>query len=253
MTMATNYGALNGSGLELKANDKLQVTRAEKKYLVGLRDRLYLIDSFNRILKADAYGDYSGYSVRTVYFDGLNNQDYLERKYKSPFQKRIRLRVYDPRDKNVKFEIKKKWTHSQVKDSIVISREDAQEMLMGNFEVLKNYDDDTARLGYELCKAGGYRPVSMVEYKRRAYTHPQFSTRITMDSDLRYSDKDFNLFSLDAIDYRNVTDITSTILEVKFERFLLPQIREVLANVDLKKCPFSKFGHSRALLEEYYY
>lgn len=253
MEAIKDYSMLNGSGVELVANNLLQVSRSEKKYLIDLKDRLYLIDAFNRILKPDAYGDYSGYSVRTVYFDGMDNQDYTGKMIKKGFQKRIRLRVYTPQDKTAKFEIKKKWSHSQVKDSIVVTREDAIEMLNGNFEVLKNYRGETAELGYELCTVNGYRPVSMVEYKRRAFTHPQFSTRITMDNELRYTYFNFDLFSEEEINYTRVTDITETILEVKYERFLLPQIMSVLANVKLQSCPYSKFGESRSLLQEYYY
>ena len=193
--MMEDYSQLNGSGIALKASDQLSVSRDELKFLIGLKDRMYLIQAFNQILTPDAYGDYSGYSVRSVYFDGLDNQDYVERRIKTPFNKRIRLRVYSPQDQTAKFEIKKKWTKNQIKDSVVVTRADAIEMLNGNFEVLKNYDSPTAELGYEICTTSGYRPVSMVEYKRRAYTHPQFSTRITLDSDLRYSDTNLDLFT----------------------------------------------------------
>lgn len=249
----TEYSKLNGSGIALNVAAQLQVSREELKYYIGLRDRLYLLKAFNEILIPDAYGDYSGYSVRTVYFDGMDNQDYVERKLKTDFNKRIRLRVYEPTDKTAKFEIKRKWRYKgQVKDSVVVSREDAQEMLLGNFEVLKNYDSPTARMGYELCSAGDYRPVSMVEYKRRAFTHPQFSTRLTLDNELRYTDSFFDLFEEGPINYRAVTDITETILEVKYERFLLPQVQTVLKRVNLMKCPISKFGSSRQSLESYY-
>lgn len=251
--MMEDYSQLNGSGIALKASDQLSVSRDELKFLLGLKDRMYLIQAFNQILTPDAYGDYSGYSVRSVYFDGLDNQDYVERRIKTPFNKRIRLRVYSPQDQTAKFEIKKKWTKNQIKDSVVVTRADAIEMLNGNFEVLKNYDSPTAELGYEICTTSGYRPVSMVEYKRRAYTHPQFSTRITLDSDLRYSDTNLDLFTEEEVNFTNVTDITETILEVKYERFLLPQIQEVLSYVNLKKNNISKFGTSRSLLETYYY
>lgn len=247
------YGKLNGSGLALEANNQLQVSRTELKYLVGLKGRLHLLDAFNSLLRPDAYGDYSGYSVRTVYFDGKDNQDYINKLNKTSFQKRIRLRVYNPTDTTAKFEIKKKWRHSQIKDSIVVTRADAQAILDGNFEVLKNYEGETARLGYELCKTSGYRPVSLVEYKRRAFTHPQFNTRLTLDNELRYQNFDYGLFDETLDKYINVTDITETILEVKYERFLLPYIQDVLAQANLKSCPISKFGSSRSLLDEFYY
>ncbi len=230
----------------------LTVSRKELKYLLNIEDRMRLIAALDKILVPDAYGSYDGYRVRSVYFDGLDNQDYVEKMKKFSFVKRIRIRAYTPQDQTAKFEIKKKWPHGQVKDSVIVSREDAQEMIKGNFEVLKKYKDPTAALGYELCTTMGYRPVSMVEYKRRAYTHPFFSTRITLDSELQYCLFHYDLFDENP-NYEQVLPITQTILEVKFDKYLFPQIQTVLANLNLEKCPVSKFGSSRSLLEDYYY
>lgn len=229
----------------------LTVSRRELKFLVNLEDRMRLIAALDKILIPDAYGDYDGYRVRSVYFDGLDNQDYIERKEKFDFVKRVRIRAYSPQDKTAKFEIKKKWRHSQIKDSVIVSREDANEMIEGNFEVLKNYDDPTAQLGYEICTTMGYRPVSTVEYKRRAYTHPSFSTRITLDNELQYLNFDNNLFAENP-NYIQILPLTQTILEVKYDTYLLPQLQDVLSAINLEKCPVSKFASSRSLLEEYY-
>lgn len=232
--------------------DKITVFRSERKYLLSLADRLQLIKYLNTLLIPDTYGGYDGYSVRSVYFDGLDNQDYNERKQKFEFVKRVRLRVYSLQDKMVKFEIKKKKSGNQIKDSLLITREDAEEMIKGNFEVLKNYEGDTAELGYEVCTTMGYRPISMVEYKRRAYTHPFFSTRITLDNELKYCNFNYDLFDPNP-NYQSALPLTETILEVKYDRFLFPQLQDVLTQCNLQKCPVSKFGSSRQLLEEYYY
>ncbi len=230
----------------------LTVSRKELKYFLNIEDRMRLIAALDKILVPDAYGGYDGYRVRSVYFDGYDNQDYVERREKFNFVKRIRVRAYTPEDQTAKFEIKKKWQHGQVKDSVIISREDAQEMIKGNFDVLKKYDDPTAELGYEICTTMGYRPVSMVEYKRRAYTHPFFSTRITLDSELQYCNFNYDLFDENP-NYEQVLPITQTILEVKYDTYLFPQIQTVLASLNLEKCPISKFASSRSLLQGYYY
>lgn len=234
------------------AAQSLSVSRRELKFLLNIEDRMRLIAGLDKVLIPDAYGSYDGYRVRSVYFDGLDNQDYVEKMGKFAFVKRIRIRAYTPHDKTAKFEIKKKWRHGQIKNSIIISREDAQEMIAGNFEVLKKYDDPTAELGYEICTTMGYRPVSMVEYKRRAYTHPSFSTRITLDSELQYCNFDYDLFD-EKPDYIPVLPLTKTILEVKYDTYLFPQVQTLLTALNLEKCPISKFGSSRSLLEQYYY
>ena len=56
--------------------ETLAVFRKELKYLITLQDRLYLLDALDRLLIPDAYGGYNGYTVRSVYFDGILNDDY---------------------------------------------------------------------------------------------------------------------------------------------------------------------------------
>ena len=41
---------------------------------------------------------------------------------------------------------------------------------------------------------GCYVPVVMVEYNRMAYVCPQYDTRITFDSEVKYSESNFDLF-----------------------------------------------------------
>ena len=229
----------------------IRVSRKEMKYMVDLEDRLYLISALNKILIPDVYGDYNGYSVRTLYLDGVDNQDYMSKKNKQDFRKRMRIRIYKPTDELAKFEIKRKFHGRQVKDSVLIKKEDVIEIQKGNFEPLLNYDSPTARMGYELGHSMGYRPVSVVEYKRRAYTHPSFNTRVTLDNMLRYKSIVNDLYAED-INFNYAMPLRNTILEVKFESYLFESIQKVLANCNLQKCKISKFGSSRALLEEYY-
>ena len=103
----------------------LSVSRKEVKYLLSLPDRLYLLDALDRLLTPDAYGGYNGYTVRSVYFDSITNEDYEDKKNHADEKKRIRVRVYHPDDKVAKFELKRKSFGRELKESIVISREDA--------------------------------------------------------------------------------------------------------------------------------
>ena len=61
----------------LQNQETITVSRREFKYMVDLKDRLYLLDALNKILVPDAYGGYNGYRVRSVYFDAIDNQDYI--------------------------------------------------------------------------------------------------------------------------------------------------------------------------------
>lgn len=235
-----------------KKSDLLSVSRREVKFLISLEDRLYLLDALNQLLTPDAYGGYNGYTVRSVYFDSITNDDYIDKKTGAPEKKRIRMRVYHPDDKKVKFELKRKSYGRELKESLVIKREDAKRILNHDYSALLNYDSGTARYAYDLMATRLYRPVSLIEYDRRAYTHKNFNTRVTMDNNLRYCDFCYDLFS-HKLNFKSAMPKEDTILEIKYDRFLFKQIQDVLANCDLTRKPPSKFGTSRNLLKEYYY
>lgn len=232
--------------------DVLAVYRKEVKYLVSLPDRLYLLDALSQLLTPDAYGGYNGYTVRSVYFDSITNEDYWDKKEHADEKKRIRVRVYDPDDKKAKFELKRKSFGRELKESVVITREDALRILNRDYTALLNYDSDTAHYAYDLMTTRLYRPVSLIEYDRRAFTHPNFNTRVTMDNNLRYCDFCYDLFS-HKLNFKSAMPKDETILEIKYDRFLFKQIQEVLAQCDLTRKPPSKFGTSRSLLKEFYY
>lgn len=104
------------------------------------------------------------------------------------------MRIYHPEDQTAKFELKRKSFGRELKESIVITRADAQEILRRNFQVLLKYDSPIAKYAYQLMTTRLYRPVSLIEYDRRAYTHEHFNTRVTMDNNLRYCDFCYDLF-----------------------------------------------------------
>ena len=230
----------------------LSVARKEFKYLLSLKDRTFLLNALDKLLIPDAYGDYDGYSVRSVYFDSLSNEDYLEKKLHKDEKKRVRLRVYTPEDSVAKFELKRKSYGRELKESLVIAREDAQRLLQRDYSVLLQYREPLAAYAYNLMTTRQYRPVSCVEYKRRAYTHPNFNTRITMDNHLRYCRFSYDLFA-PRLDFHYAMPLDQTILEVKYNHYLFKQLQNVLCQCDLTGKAPSKFGSSRELLDYFYY
>lgn len=233
-------------------NNILAVSRKEEKYLLSLQNRLFLLDALDQLLTPDAYGGYNGYTVRSVYFDSITNEDYWDKINHADEKKRIRVRIYHPDDSKAKFELKRKSFGRELKESIVITREDAAKLQNKDYGALLNYDTPVAQYAYNLMTTRLYRPVSLIEYDRRAYTHPNFSTRITLDNNLRYCDFCYDLFS-HKLNFKAAMPKDETILEIKYDRFLFKQIQDVLKQCDLSKKPPSKFGTSRSVLKYFYY
>lgn len=99
--------------------------------------------------------------------------------------------------------------------------------------------------------SGSYRPVSLILYDRKAFVHEYFSTRVTLDNNIRYSNSDFDLL-------KNNKNLTYTdydynsVLEVKYDRFLLPQLQDIINNCNFNGDPASKFGASRRMAMYYW-
>ena len=88
-------------------------------------------------------------------------------------RKKVRIRTYNNDKTLCKLEIKQKYGELQQKDSLIINAEDADGLLHGNFDVLKNYFDDTATSirAYSIMRQGCYRPAVNIEYDRLAYKY----------------------------------------------------------------------------------
>lgn len=231
----------------------LSVSRKEVKFLVSSTDRVYLLNSLSQILVPDKYGDYNGYKTRSIYFDSIDNEDFREKQIKTEKRKRIRVRIYNEEDKFAKFEIKRKYFERELKESITITKEDAIRLINREYSVLLNYKDNPLyEYAFNLMKSKSYRPVSMVEYDRRAFTHEFFNTRVTLDNNLRFTNFNYDLFNKN-INFQKGLPGDKSILEVKYDRFLFQQLQEVLSKCNFVGKPPSKFGTSRQLLNTYYY
>uniref|UniRef100_UPI0039E99328 polyphosphate polymerase domain-containing protein n=1 Tax=Clostridium perfringens TaxID=1502 RepID=UPI0039E99328 len=205
----------------------LSVSRKEVKFLVSSTDRVYLLNSLSQILVPDKYGDYNGYKTRSIYFDSIDNEDFREKQIKTEKRKRIRVRIYNEEDKFAKFEIKRKYFERELKESITITKEDAIRLINREYSVLLNYKDNPLyEYAFNLMKSKSYRPVSMVEYDRRAFTHEFFNTRVTLDNNLRFTNFNYDLFNKN-INFQKGLPGDKSILEVKYDRFLFQQLQEV--------------------------
>ncbi len=206
--------------------EELRTFRHEQKYVIPYYEMLSLRKKFEDLLTVDR--DPNGYMVRSLYFDSVNDDDYYDKLGGETNRKKIRLRIYDTVRDYVKLEIKAKYDTNQLKESIVINRSIAKELIKGNYGVLLDIGTETAKKIYGIMAKGYYRPKVIIEYDRIAYLTTT-TTRITFDLNVRRS-YDFDNFFSDKINYFKVTDGKDIILEVKYDSFLEPYITAILDN-----------------------
>ena len=215
----------------------LKTFRHEYKYVISYDEMLRLRTKFNEVLNIDR--NYNGYMIRSLYFDSVNDDDYYDKLGGEVNRKKIRLRIYEPNSKKVKLELKSKYDIHQLKESLVISREDDEELIKENYEILLKYNSEIANKIYIMLKKGLYKPKVVIEYQRIAYITGT-TTRVTFDFDIKSSTNIKDFFK-ENIKYTYITDKKDVVLEVKFDRFLEPYISNILSNYQSRFQSVSKY------------
>ena len=192
----------------------------------------------------DEHNGALGYKIRSLYFDTEYDEDFYGKLEGLELRRKIRLRIYDPKDKTAKLEMKQKQGVYQLKRSLSISRDDAMRLTEGDYSPLLKYSEPFAAECYALMRMQNYRPKTIVEYNRKAFIAKENKIRITFDSNIIATETDMNLFS-DTLNMYSVMDKFGVVLEVKFNGFLLGYIKDMLAVTNKSETSVSKYMLAR--------
>ena len=99
-----------------------------------------------------------------------------------------------------------------------------------------------------MMKTKFYKPVVIIDYRRRAFTYPINDVRITIDYNIscsyeidKFFEKDLNSIPL--------LEKNMAILEVKYNDFLPDVIKRVINMSNLEVTSFSKYSTGRDMLQ----
>ncbi len=90
-----------------------EVLRQEKKYLMSYDQFRRLDNTFEKVLHPDPHNGVSGYAVRSLYFDTLQERDFYEKEDGLEIRRKIRLRTYSPTSDFAMLEMKQKQGDNQ--------------------------------------------------------------------------------------------------------------------------------------------
>ncbi len=216
------------------------VARKEKKFLISIDNYYKYSNYLSKILDEDPNNGSNGYTIRSLYFDTLNDRDFEEKESGIELRRKIRLRLYNPEDDYAILEMKQKQGDSQLKRSLKISRADASSLIQGQYNVLLNYNEEFSLECYGIMNMYCYRPKTIVEYKRKAFIAKENSIRVTFDKDIVATESNFNIFDKNLLMYP-VMDKYNVILEIKYNYFLLSYIKDALNLVNQSELSVSKY------------
>lgn len=223
-----------------------EVLRQEKKYPIDLAQGAALRARLDQVMRRDPHNGPQGYTIRSLYFDTPDDQDFTDKVDGLELRRKIRLRSYSPDAAFAMLEMKQKEGPYQKKRSLRLSRDDALRLCAGDYRPLQAYPDPFAGECYGLMVCRCYRPKAIVEYLRQAYLAQENHIRITLDSRITATEACFDLFS-PHLPQLPVMDPFHMVLEVKYNGFLLSYIKDLLNQVCRPEVSISKYGMARRI------
>lgn len=223
----------------------LDVSRRELKYPVSLAEMHLMKNKLTKVMKTDSHNGENGYLVRSLYFDTLWDSDFEEKVDGYDSRQKIRLRVYDLNSGTAKLELKEKTGFAQRKRSLILSRQETEQMMNGEYGFLLDRPESLAHSLYTFMMTKGYRPKCIVEYDRLAYWEDVNDIRITFDMNLRATEAKIDgLFDKNLILYP-VADKSEVTMEVKYNGFLYSYIKDIISISNRMQISNSKYIRAR--------
>lgn len=219
--------------------------RRELKFYIPLRQVDYATDYLRATMLEDRNSITSAYTISSLYFDSLHDDDLREKLDGIMFREKYRVRVYNFDTSYGKFEIKRKLNNTIEKISKPLNPDQMQQVLSGNIRDVLEQDLQTeyvaAKLNYKY-----YTPKSIVTYERKAYYLPVDNIRVTLDQNLRSHGFNTNLAFINDKHAIKILPPDHQILEVKFSGELPEFLKRFLTELKLVNTSISKYALSRA-------
>jgi len=194
--------------------------RHELKYKIDRLQFDVLQKNLARLLKPDPHMGPDGlYHIRSLYFDDFRNSAFWDKQAGVYKRKKYRIRIYDRSDAVIKFERKSKVQSFVLKESLRLTRAEADRIIAGDVDFLVDSEHGLLRDFYRDYRCNLMRPVAIVEYDRVAYFHPLGNVRITFDTGLRMALGPISFFDCHACTMSIVRE-SDVILEVKYDDVL---------------------------------
>ena len=152
------------------------MNRTELKFYIKRDDILTIRNIIEKIMKLDSYTNSQkrDYQVTSLYFDTFDNKDLDEKLAGILKRRKIRIRYYGD-NSIIKFEVKKRENLIINKESVEISKNEAVEIIQGNYDILNKFIKDNE------CLARIYLDLKTHKFNRFLFNylfHGLFSPKI---------------------------------------------------------------------------
>ena len=215
--------------------------RHEYKYQCTLQKLLCIRNQIEPILYQDSnVGDDGTYTIRSLYFDDYNNRCFYENVNGTDPREKFRIRIYNGDASFIKLELKRKERGKTKKLSCHLSEELCRMAMNGELLPIEAVDSAVYR---KFCMQQSTRllqPTVIVEYDRVPFVYPDGNVRVTLDLQIRSSDR-IESFLDKEIASRAIMPTNRHLLEVKFDEYIPDFIYQAVQAQNLQQTTFSKY------------
>lgn len=219
--------------------------RHEYKFYINVGDYYVLRTRLKALMKLDKNSRSKGeYFIRSIYFDDINDTALFEKINGVNHREKFRIRFYNSDTSFIRLEKKIKNNGLTAKFSTRISVEACTKILNGDIEWIRSSEDCLLYELYIKMKNHLFRPKTIVDYYREAYTYPVGNIRITFDKGIKSGLFSTNVFDTDIATMKTL-DSELIILEVKFDEFLPDFISDIIQTGERRATAVSKYALCR--------
>lgn len=219
------------------------VYRHEWKHQINYSDMIAIRQRLKVIAKSDIHAVDGKYFIRSLYFDNLSDKALREKIESVNRREKFRIRYYNGDLSFIHLEKKSKLNGLGAKQKAILSAEEVQSIIDGNFDWALNSKRPLIQELYSKMKSQGLRPKTIVDYTREPFTFAPGNVRVTLDYNIRTG--------LGCVDFLNPDCVTipagdaPIILEVKWDEYLPTVIKNAIQLESRRTAPFSKYAACR--------
>ena len=201
--------------------------RHELKYFISEPEKEVIARRLSTVMQRDAHVKDGRYFIRSLYFDDQFENAYEEKLAGTNERKKYRIRIYNLEDSVIRLECKRKEGQYINKISAKLTREETDKLLRGEYNFLKDRQEQVCKDFYLECALNQMKPKVIVDYDREPYVYSFGDVRITFDEHVRSGVFEQELFD-QALPVMEVLEPGQLIMEVKFTEYLPEIIRDLL-------------------------
>lgn len=216
--------------------------RHEWKHEISYGDMLILRKRLSAVAKQDIHAIDGKYIIRSLYFDNASDKALREKIDGINIREKFRIRYYNGDTSIIHLEKKSKINGLCAKESAVLSEQQAQNIVDGDYDWMVHSGVKLICELYSKMMSQGLRPKTIVDYTREPFVFAPGNVRITMDYNIRTGLQCTDFLKSNCITVPAGNDI---ILEVKWDEYLPDIIRDAVGLPNCRTGAFSKYAVCR--------